>query len=209
MKQKQCLKCNSKILMGSNYSDLIKGYYFNCADCGNVMIYKKNEETLLPTPEIDSKITYILMDDAKKAFNYPVVRTAITTEEADQILVDAYLNQHINTTEIEEDPFFDCDCDECDCEICDCDLEDDYEDNEDAEEQVTFEDYMNVTNKNHINKEERNDYLLILNNNQIIFKDMTKKTMLDKINEFKSENIKLYKIEEIQMSKQVEVKYEF
>lgn len=206
MKQKQCLKCNSKILMGSNYSDLIKGKYYNCADCGNVMIYKENEEILLPTPETDTKVTHVLMNDAKKAFNYPVVKTAITTEEADQILVDAYLLSQYANIEKEEDPFTDCDCDEC--EICDCDLKNDYEDDE--EEQITFEEYMKEKHIDKQNiKEVRSDYLLLLNNNKIMLKDVTKQEVLNKINEFKSDNIKLYRIEEIQISKQMEVKYVF
>lgn len=220
---KKCNLCNSENLLTSKgKSQLLKdAYYVSCMDCGNVMIL--TNDTLIPTPTDDTKMTKAMIEDAARAFSLNqemLLQAASLTADNNmephiqpttvKDAMQAYVNMHLHNAQEESL----CECDECDCE----NDEEEYIDFDDFDESEENYEYLEVVPAEEVDKNlsletasmlrtNGSNYLVILpSGEKHVYKNCSKEFILSIINSIGS-HVQLFELNEIELKS--EVKYSF
>lgn len=229
---KKCNLCNSeKLLTSKGESQLLKdAYYVSCMDCGNVMIL--TNDTLIPTPTDDTKMTKAMIEDAAKAFSLNqgmLLQAASLTADNNmephmqpttvKDAMQSYVNMHLHNAQEK------CKCDECDCgnDVCEtfgccCENEEEYIDFDDFDESEENYEYLEVVPAEQVDKNlsletasmlrtNGSNYLVILpSGEKHVYRNCSKEFILSIINSIGS-HVQLFELNEVELKS--EVKYNF
>ena len=227
---KKCNLCDGVDLMkSSNESKLVPGVHYTvCTACGNVMMLV--DDVLIPTPQTNSEMTKLLIQDAADAFGEfngrgflratslngtdfnPEIQPTQVKEQIKKYIEElkSEINEALNELEEESledllDEEFDCDqdCDQC---------EDGCPDFEEKKEEAiaagkpVYTEFK--TSNDNITSADKADYLLIDDcDKKHVFKNCSKDFVLNIINSAGGSGIKLFEIKEIKLKE--EIKYSF
>lgn len=218
---KKCNLCNSeKLLTSKGESQLLKdSHYVSCMDCGNVMIL--TNDTLIPTPTDDTKMTKAMIEDAAKAFSLNqgmLLQAASLTADNNmephiqpttvKDAMQAYVNMHLHNTQEE------CEYDESDCD----NEEEEYIDFDDFDESEENYEYLEAVPAEQVDKNlsletasmlrtNGSNYLVILpSGEKHVYRNCSKEFILSIINSIGS-HVQLFELNEIELKS--EVKYSF